>query len=173
VRQRSLDQMKGRMHAEIDHPVPDARSGLRKLGKDDEAGVVDEHVEAPEAIHRQRDDAPARVGVLQVLVTGSRDPAAGGNLLGDAVRDRRIKAVAVRGHAGIVYDHGSAPRGQEPGVRSPETTPGAGDDGHLAVKANLRGVSHRCHRASRLSSRAFSGSSSRAMATARGAVSIG
>ena len=57
-----------------DHAVPQGRVGFRQTGEDDQACIVDERIDAAEAIERELDDAPARGCLIEIFVAGGGDP---------------------------------------------------------------------------------------------------
>jgi hypothetical protein len=166
MRDCGLDQVEGRVHAEIDHPVPQLRTGIREIGKNHQPGIVDQCIEAPEPVNRELHNAAARRLLLQVLVACGRRPAIGHDLLRHAVRHRRIKAGAILRDTGIVHHDARATRCQQPRVGGSKTPARAGDDRNLAVKSD------RVH-PSLLDARCYDASASKAAATAPGAVNIG
>ena len=128
--------MKGRVDADRDHAVPQGRVGFRQTGEDDQACIVDERIDAPEAIERELDDAPARGCPIEIFVASGGDPAVRDDRRGHGIRHRRIEAAAILRDAGIVHDHGAAQAGDQPCIGRTQATTGPGDDHDLAVESN-------------------------------------
>ena len=97
-------------------------------------GVADADVEPAEAVDRSLDHALGMRLVGHRAVVGDRLPARIADLLHDAVGHRRPGAGTVPGPAQIVDHHTSAFLGQQQGVGTPQTTPGAGHERDLAVQ---------------------------------------
>src|SRR6266446_2775746 len=93
-------------------------------------------IEPTEAGNGKLDDATACGGVFEVLITGGGSPAGLGYLRDDCIRNRWIETATVLGHAGIMDHHGAAASGDKARVGRTETTPCAGYDDDLTVKAD-------------------------------------
>ena len=111
-----------------DHGAPAARREV--LGLDDEVagGVVDEHVDTAEALHRVGDERVDLVGVANVgrlRVTRSAVVLD----LGDRLLERLRPAPA--------HDHGRAEPGELERHRPAHPAAAAGDDRHLALERAL------------------------------------
>src|SRR5204862_6125420 len=88
------------------------------------------------AVEGKRDDALARVRVLEVLVAGDGISARARDLRDDGVGDRSIETAAVLGNARIVDDNARTALRQQPGIGRAEAPAGASHDDHLAVEAD-------------------------------------
>src|SRR5690606_36017006 len=102
-----------------------------------DAGVVDDDVDAAEVVDRGLDDRPAALGRGDRVVVGRGLTAGLADLLHGLVGHARARARAVGLPAEIVHDHLAAARGELQGVGLAEAAAGAGDDGHLAVEADV------------------------------------
>ena len=112
------------LEVDVDDDVPLLLGHRHEHAVAEDAGVVDEHVEAPEGVDRGADQRLAAVPVGDVVVR--RDGLAaggadlGGRLLGDV--------------AEVVDDDLGALGGEQQGVLAPEPAAGAGDDRDPAVE---------------------------------------
>jgi hypothetical protein len=106
------------------------------------AGVVDEHVDAAEALDRVGRDRGGGRGVGDVGAVGDRLAAGGHDLVGDALGEAHVAAAVAGEHvAEVVDDHLGATLGERQRVCAAEAAAGAGHDRHLSVEAQL--LSHR------------------------------
>ena len=100
-----------------------------------DAGVVDQHVEAPEALASVVDERVDRLGVGDVEPTrGARPPAA-------VISSAAPRRLTTRGE-----HHGRASAGERQGDRPADAARRAGDEGHLAGEIEP----HDCCEVSRL-----------------------
>ena len=97
-----------------------------------DAGVVDEDVEAPEGVDRRVDEVLGALPVGDVVGVGDRLAARCLDLGDDVVRRALIGASALV-RAAAVVDHDLGALGsEEQGMFAPEPTSGSGDDRHAA-----------------------------------------
>jgi hypothetical protein len=122
------------MNSQIDHAVPDVRIHVLQVRKDDNAGVVDESVDASESVRGEFDDAAASRRLLEILVTGSCDAAVNNDLAHGAVSYRWIKSVAFRAHSRIVHNHRRTSSSQEPRIGRSQAASGTGHHDDLAAE---------------------------------------
>ena len=100
-------------------------------------GVVDQHVDASEALDGAVDERLRARGGGHVVGVGD-GPAAGGDDLGDdRVRRRGVGALAPDRAAEVVDHDRRAALGQQVRVGAADAAPGAGDDGDAPVEAEL------------------------------------
>ena len=102
-----------------------------------DAGAVDDDVDRAERVERRLDDGLAAGGGGHRVGVGDGLGAEVEQLLHDLLGRTDVAALARQGAAEVV-DHDAGPAtGELQGVRAAQPTPGAGDDGHLAVEADV------------------------------------
>ena len=118
---------------DVEHRVEVLRCELLDVGVAHEAGVVDERVEAAEAIERRGHDRLGAGGRRDRLVARERAAARGLDLAGHGAR------VLARE---VVHDHRRAAARKLDGVGAAEPAARAGDHGHLPVERERRAHSN-------------------------------
>ena len=127
--------MKRRVDADASKRLPTAICRLDLL-VDDEACVVDQHVEPAELRDRAFNEPHARFLRFEILVRRDCVAAVGADLLHDRVRDGVISTFAATSHACVVNDHGRATSRELMRVCRSEPTPGTGHERNAPVEAN-------------------------------------
>src|SRR5262249_46729963 len=102
-----------------------------------DAGVVDDAVDAPEGLDRRLDDAFGRERIGDAMAVGRRRAPGLGDLRDDLLRDARVAALAIRRAAEIVDHHLGALRRGEQRDLAPDAAPRAVEDDAFAFKAPL------------------------------------
>ena len=104
-----------------------------------DAGVVDQHVEATERVDRGADDVLGAVEVGDAVVVGDGLAAALVDDLDDLVGGALVGALAAHRSTEIVHHDLGAVVGEHDRFAASDTVARTGDDGHLAVEhAHLR-----------------------------------
>jgi hypothetical protein len=103
--------MKRCIDPDRDHPVPQGAIGLFKIREHHEAGVVDQGVEPSEARYGEFDYPATCLGIFYVAAERGSDTAGPSDFCCDSLRNRRIKAAAVRGYTRVVDYDSTTPRG--------------------------------------------------------------
>jgi hypothetical protein len=98
-----------------------------------EAGVVHDHVEAPEGLDRRRHQGAGAVPVGDVVAVGDRGAAGGDDLVHDGLGGGGRRVAAVERHADVVHHYLGALAGELEGVTPADAPPGAGHDHDPAV----------------------------------------
>ena len=113
--------------------------GLGEAGPSDDAGVVDQDVEAPELLDGRVDERPCRPRrwPRRWLSATAAPPAA---TIAAATPDGHagVRPVAVHRPAQVVDHHAGAPVGQQLGVGPTDAPSGAGDHRHPSLEAVAR-----------------------------------
>src|ERR1700674_1506007 len=112
--------------------------GSARSGEHDASVVLFPHVRNSRTSNGKLDDALACGRIFQVLIAGGGSPAGLGDFCDDSIRDRWIETATVLGHTGIMDHNCAAASGDQAGVGRTETTPGAGYEDDLTVKADRR-----------------------------------
>ena len=122
------------LEVDADHGVPLRLGHVREHPVAQDAGVVDEHVQVAEGLHRRVDQALGGVEVGDVVVVG--DGLAAGRLdLGHDLLGRRgVGAGALGRSAEVVHHDLGALGGEQERVLPPDPPPCSGDDGHPALE---------------------------------------
>ena len=110
--------------------------GLRHLEQHavaEDPGVVDQHVELPEAVDRLLDQVLGPVPVGHVVVVGGRLAALATDDLGHRLGRPLVSPLAGDGGAHVVDDDLGALLGQQQRLAPPDAVPGTGDDRDLPV----------------------------------------
>jgi len=136
MRKCSLDEVKGSVHTDVDHPIPKFRFSLCKLGKNYQPRVVDEHVKTTKSINCERNDTVTRFGVLQILTTRGGKATVRSYLRRNTVRHRWIKPASVLGNTGIMHNHSRAASRKKASVSSTKAATAASDNRDLTVEAD-------------------------------------
>src|SRR5690606_12201539 len=129
--------------AEIDRPVeigaqhalPVAFGGLVERAHADDAGIVDDDVEAPEDVHGLLDHGPARRSFGDAERIGDGLAAFGANGLDHHIGGLGRFAVPGDGNAQIVDDDARAEPRHVPADGAADAAAPAGDDGDLALES--------------------------------------
>ena len=131
--------VEGAVHVHLDHRV-EVFGGHREhhlVAQD--AGVVDQHVEAAERIERGADDVLGSLEVGHAVVVGNGLAAALGDDVDDLVGRSLVGTLAGHGSAEIVDDDLGAVVGELHRLAATDAVARSGDDRHLAVEhAHLR-----------------------------------
>ena len=114
--------------------VPVLLRHLRERDIAEDAGVVDDDVDAAERVDRGLDDL---VAVLDRVVVGDRLAAGGLDLLDHLVGGRRALALAVDAAAEVVDHDARAARREQESVGPTEAVAGTGHDGDAIVETQL------------------------------------
>ena len=129
----------GAVEGAVEPDVEDALPALARHvdGRDPcpDAGIVDEHVDAPEALERLSDGRIHLALIRDVDGEGQGRAAALRDLLGHGLRRRRVD---------VRHRDGGAERGESHRRRPPDAGPGAGDEDRAA--AEVQGVLEARHR---------------------------
>ena len=127
----------------VDHRTPQIGGHVVERLVTQDAGVVDDDVDASEGVQRGLYDRRAalgrgdRVGVGDGLATGRLD------LVDDSFRGSLVAAGAVDGTAEVVHDDQRPTGRHQQRVLAAEASAGARDDRHLAVET--KSISHGEH----------------------------
>jgi hypothetical protein len=133
-----------------DHGVPLVLGHVHEHPVAEDPRVVDEDVEAPVALDRAADHMLGSVVVRDVVVARDRLPARGDDLVDDALRGRRVGALAAERAAEVVDDDLRARARKGERVLAADAAPGPGDDCDLAVERRHEWASY--HVGTRLTS---------------------
>jgi hypothetical protein len=115
-----------------DDRVEILRSGVVDHAVTQDAGVVDQDVQATELLDRLRYQGTGPVEVRDIVVVGHRPSARGDDLVDHLLRRALVIAATVPIRPQVVHDHGRTGTGQRQRLTTTDTTPGPGDHGHLA-----------------------------------------
>src|ERR1700688_2311785 len=138
VRNSGTNKMERRADTDGDHAIPNSRPGFFEVREDHEARLMYQGIEPAEAGNGKLDDALACGRIFQVLIAGGGRPARLSDFCDDSIRDRWIEPATVLGHTGIMDHDCAAASGDQAGVGRTETTPGAGYEDDLTIKADRR-----------------------------------
>ena len=111
--------------------------GFRKACPFDDAGVVDQGVDASEPLDRRIDERLGAGSRGHVTGVGDRSSAGSDDLSGDAGSRFGIRANALRRPAQVVDDDARAPLGEEQGMGSADAAPRSRDDSDAPVEVKL------------------------------------
>jgi hypothetical protein len=123
VRDRGTSEIEWRADADRDHAIPNGAFGFRKARKDDETRIVHERIDATVSGNGEFDNALARVPVLEILITGSRNAPGGVNFRDDCVSDGGVEPGSVLRDACIMNDEGSPASSNQSRVCRSQTRP--------------------------------------------------
>ena len=134
---RRLGDVEGALQVHVDHRVDQVgcHVGERPVAQD--AGVVDDDVDAPEGVDGRLHDRLAALDRGDRVGVGDGHPAGGGDLLDDRLCRAGARAGAVDGAAEVVHHHQRPAGGQQQGVLATQPAAGAGDDRYLAVETEF------------------------------------
>ena len=113
------------------------RVGFREARPSDDAGVVDQDVEASELLHRRIDERLCTCGCRYVAGVGDRGSASRDDLGGDGRRRFGVSSNALHRAAEVVDDDACSSGGEQQRMGSPDAASRAGDDSDAPVKSVL------------------------------------
>ena len=122
-----------RVHGEVAGEV--VLVGVRKPGPPDDAGVVDEDVEASESLEGGFDECPRTRSGCHVAAVGNGSSAGGDDLLRDGGRDAGVRSQAFHGAAQIVDHDAGSPGREQQRMGSADPTARTGDDRDAPLEA--------------------------------------
>ncbi len=120
------------LQVHVDDRVPFLLGHVHQHPITQDAGIVDQHVEIPEGLHRGVDQALRAFPRRHTVSVGDGFAAHSFDLLDHLFGRRKVAAAAVDVAAEVVDDHLRTVRGQAQRVLPPDTPTGASDDGHAA-----------------------------------------
>ena len=121
----------------VEHRVEVLVGHLPQRCPPDVAGVVDQHVDATEALQRRVDDRLPALGGRHRVGAGDGFAAGRGDLATTSRGRAGVGTVAGQPAAGIVDHDLGAPRGQQQRVLAPQSPAATGDDGDAVVESQL------------------------------------
>ncbi len=123
------------VHGEVPREVVGV--GFRKARPSDDAGVVDQDVEASELLDRRVDERLCAGRRGHVAAVGDRDAAGGDDLGGDGGRRFGVRADALHRAAEVVDDDAGAPVGEQERMGPADPASRARDDRDAPLEAVL------------------------------------
>ena len=123
----------GALQVDLDDGVPLVLGHREDHPVAQDAGVVDEHVEAAEQVDRLLHQRLGAVERRHVGVVGDRHAAGRGDLVDHRLGRPGVAAGAVARAAEVVHQHVGAVRGEQQRVLAADAPAGAGDDAHPSL----------------------------------------